>query len=221
MSIQTLTHSDISSTHRKIELQRANNITFTPYTENISLATDVPISKEGAFYTYQKEAWLTEPGYEDVKNREEYVARKKSMDQIDLALIQLTYTQFKDALQTTHPDIAKKSFGFTLGPDTNLKVISYSDSLTEAECSSINEMLNNFQTLKIAIQHQAKDIMILADHDHATFGSARNINLDNFHEIIDYHKVLSCGTNSMQNEWIRQVGSYAEPKSELYISERA
>lgn len=175
-------------------------------------------SVNSAFYTYQKEPWLTEPGYEHITNREEYVRAKKSMSELDLALLQITYNQFNNHLADVEPEIAKKSFGFTLGADANLKIISYDNSLTDAERSRLSEIINSFQSLKEAVQHHAKTIMLLADHDHETFGSRRDITLDNFQEIIDYGKVLSQGQNGMQDEWIRQVQTHAESGAETYIS---
>lgn len=210
---------EAESINRAWELQEVHNRNSLRHELDPPIKTGAQSPTGEAFYTYQKEPWLTEPGYESVTCREEYVSSKKSLDEINLALIQLTYTQFKDFLADAHPDIAKQSFGFTLGPDGNLKVINYSDALTQAECSTVNELMNNFQDLRIAIRHQAKDIMILSDHDHATFGSPRNISLENFHEIIDYHQILSRGKYGMQEEWIRQVATYAEPRSGSYISE--
>lgn len=210
----------------------ARDITRTIIDQPKPAATEAPLPEQSftavpgantsmteAFYSYQQEPWLTETGYESVRSRLEYVERKKSFDQIHLALIQITYSQFRDHLTQVDPDIAKKNFGFTLGPDANLKVLNYANTLTEVEKSTVEDLINNFQDLKLAIQHQARDIMILADHDHETFGSARNVTLENFHSIIDYHKILSCGRDGMQAEWIRQVSNHAEPKTSTYISE--
>lgn len=171
-----------------------------------------------SFYTYQKEPWLADPGYEDVASLEEYIDRKKSMDHIELALVQITYHRFQNHLESTYPDLAKKGFGFTLGPDANLKIINYSNALTEAERSTVTELLNGFEDLKERIQAHAKNVMILAQHDHETFGPTRDIGLHNFHEIVDYHKVLTNGVDGMQEEWVQQVSSYASRTDSTYIA---
>lgn len=174
-----------------------------------------------SFYTYQKEPWLADPGYEDVASLEEYIDRKKSMDHIELALVQITYHRFQNHLESTYPDLAKKGFGFTLGPDANLKIINYSNALTEAERSTVTELLNGFEDLKERIQAHAKNVMILAQHDHETFGPARDIGLHNFHEIVDYHKVLTNGVDGMQEEWVQQVRSYSTRTDSTYVSAEA
>jgi uncharacterized protein YdiU (UPF0061 family) len=171
-----------------------------------------------SFYAYQKEPWLADPGYEDVTSLEEYIDRKNSMDRIELALVQITYHRFQDHLESTYPDLAKKRFGFTLGPDANLKIINYSNALTEVERATVTELMNGFEDLKERIQAHAKNVMILAQHDHKTFGPARDLGLHNFHEIVDYHQVLSSGLDGMQEEWKRQVSNYSEHKDFSCIS---
>jgi hypothetical protein len=177
-----------------------------------------PQSPIESFSTDQKEPWLADPGYEDVTSLEEYIDRKSSMDRIELALVQITYQRFQDYLNNSHPDLAKKGFGFTLGPDGNLKIINYSNALTEVERATVTELMNGFEELKERIQAHAKNVMILAQYDHKTFGTSRVIGLENFHEIVDYHKILSCGQNSMQEEWIQQIIAFTEKKAAPLVS---
>jgi hypothetical protein len=120
-------------------------------------------------------------------------------------------------LESTYPDLAKKGFSFTLGPDANLKIINYPNALTEAERSTVTELLNGLEDLREKIWAHAKNVMI-AQHDHETFGPTRDIGLHNFHEIIDYHKVLSKGVDGMQGEWVQQVWSYSTRTDSTYIS---
>jgi hypothetical protein len=177
-----------------------------------------PQSPIESFSTDQKEPWLADPGYEDVTSLEEYIDRKSSMDRIELALVQITYHRFQDYLNSSHPDLAKKGFGFTLGPDGNLKIINYSNALTEVERATVTELMNGFEDLKERIQAHAKNVMILAQYDHKTFGTSRVIGLENFHEIVDYHKVLSSGVDHMQREWVQQVKNYSTRADSSYIS---
>ncbi|MBA1232120.1 hypothetical protein G7013_20955 [Pseudomonas viridiflava] len=175
-------------------------------------------AKKKPFYEYQKEPWLSEPVGSLITNREQYVAREKSFNAIDLRLMQISYDAYRKELLTTHPEVANKKFGFTLDENAALKIIDYDNSLNEADKAVLTASINNFQDLKSMVQANAKMLMTLVDHDHETFGSRYDLNIGNFQSIIDYDKVLTAGAKNMENEWVRQVQSHAEKISQSYIS---
>ncbi|WP_439884643.1 hypothetical protein ACTACK_21045 [Pseudomonas syringae] len=183
-----------------------------------AVTADTPATKEKPFYEYQKEPWLSEPVNPLVTNREQYVAHEKTLNAIDLRLMQITYDAYRRDLIETHPDLANKKFGFTLGEDASLKIIDHDNSLTEADRTVLTESINNFQELKSMVQANAKMLMTLVDHDHETFGSRYDLNIGNFHSIIDYDKIFYAGINQMEHEWVRQVQNHAEKISHSYIS---
>ncbi|WP_241000192.1 hypothetical protein [Pseudomonas viridiflava] len=183
-----------------------------------AVTADRAATKERPFYEYQKEPWLSEPVNPLVTNREQYVAHEKTLNAIDLRLMQITYDAYRRDLIETHPDLANKKFGFTLGEDASLKIIDHDNSLTEADRTVLTESINNFQELKSMVQANAKMLMTLVDHDHETFGSRYDLNIGNFHSIIDYDKIFYAGINQMEHEWVRQVQNHAEKISHSYIS---
>lgn len=179
---------------------------------------DTSATKEKPFYEYQKEPWLSEPVNPLVTNREQYVAHEKTLNAIDLRLMQITYDAYRKELIEIHPDLANKKFGFTLDKDASLKIIDHDNSLTEADRAVLTESINNFQELKSMVQANAKMLMKLVDHDHETFESRYDLNIENFHSIIDYDKILTVGINQMENEWVWQIQSHAEKISPSYLS---
>ncbi|MEE4082871.1 hypothetical protein [Pseudomonas viridiflava] len=183
-----------------------------------AVTADRAATKEKPFYEYQKEPWLSEPVNPLVTNREQYVAEEKLFNAMNLDLMRITYDAYRKELADTYPELATKKFGFTLDEDASLKIIDHDNSLTEADRAVLTESINNFQELKSLVQANAKMLMKLVDHDHETFGSRYDLNIENFHSIIDYDKILAVGINQMKNEWERQVQSHAEKISHSYIS---
>nr|WP_050586977.1 hypothetical protein [Pseudomonas asturiensis] len=184
------------------------------------MTADATTAKEKPFYEYEKEPWLSEPVDPLITNREEYVAYTKVFSAMEQDLMRITYDAYRKELIDTHPDIANKKFGFTLDESASLKIIDYDNSLTETDRAVLTESINNFQELKSMVQANANMLMVLVlvDHDHETFGNRYNLNIENFHSIIDYDKILNTGINLMQSEWVRQVQSNAEKISHSYIS---
>lgn len=141
-----------------------------------------------------------EPINEHITNRLDYVAHKKRLDVLELALVNVTYDSFRKELQETHPDIARKNFGFTLTESASIKIIDYDNSLTENDTSVLTHAINGFREFKEQLQHHAKTIMTLVDHDHETFGGRYKLNISNFQDVIDYGKIMNtsvqkCRTN--------------------------
>lgn len=173
---------------------------------------------ERPFYEYQKEPWLTEPGYEDITNREDYVIRKKIVEEIDLALTQLTYTRFMESLADSHPELASKAFGFTLDENASIKIIDYNESLTDDEKSLLADKINNFDGFNLQLQARARAMMTLVDHDHEIFGGRYKLDIDNFQYVIDFNRLLNVSVKKMHSEWVAQVERKAEQRNPSYIS---
>ncbi|PYD17969.1 MULTISPECIES: hypothetical protein [Pseudomonas syringae group] len=191
-------------------------------TEDVSLqgaiASEVKTTEKNVFYEYQKEPWLLEPINEHITNRLDYVAHKKRLDVLELALVNVTFDSFRKQLQETHPDIARKNFGFTLTESASIKIIDYDNSLTENDTSVLTHAINGFREFKEQLQHHAKTIMTLVDHDHETFGGRYKLDISNFQDVIDYGKIMNTSVQKMQDEWIQQVQSNAEKRDFSYIS---
>ncbi|KPY22042.1 hypothetical protein ALP22_03883 [Pseudomonas coronafaciens pv. porri] len=60
------------------------------------IASEAKLTKEKKFYEQQKEPWLLEPVSEHIKNRLDYVAEKKLIEILDLALMEITYSSFQE-----------------------------------------------------------------------------------------------------------------------------
>ncbi|WP_241000193.1 hypothetical protein [Pseudomonas viridiflava] len=183
-----------------------------------AVTADTPATKEKPFYEYQKEPWLSEPVNPLVTNREQYVAEEKLFNAMNLDLMRITYDAYRKELADTYPELATKKFGFTLDEDASLKIIDHDNSLTEADRAVLTESINNFRELKSMVQANAKMLMKLVDHDHETFGSRYDLNIGNFHHVVDYGKIINAGAHHMENEWIRQIESNAEKMDHSYIS---
>ncbi|MBI6855996.1 hypothetical protein YA0002_24845, partial [Pseudomonas cichorii] len=119
------------------------------------------------------------------------------------------------------PDLANKGFGYTLGDDAQIKVISYENSLNEDEIKWLTKTLNNIEELKENVISHAKIMMELVDHDTEKFGGKYILNLMNFQDTIDYGKVVAVKRNDMSEEWIRQIHQNAEKREPSLIDIRA
>lgn len=183
-----------------------------------AITSEAKKTDEHVFYEYQKEPWLLESINEHITNRIDYVAHKKIVDVLELALIYVTYDSFRKDLQETHPEIAGKKFGFTLNESASIKIIDYDNSLTENDKSVLTHAINGFREFKEQIQQHAKTVMTLVDHDHETFGGRYKLDISNFQDVIDYGKIMSTSVQKMQDEWIQQVQSNAEKRDFSYIS---
>ncbi|WP_243248398.1 hypothetical protein [Pseudomonas maioricensis] len=176
------------------------------------------VAKERPFYEYQEKPWLTDPGYEHFTTREEYVWMKKACNEIYFALTQTTYSRFMKDLADTHPELADKSFGFTLSSSASIKILDYKGSLTEAEKTLLTERINGFDDIKLQLQGRAKAMMKMVDHDHETFGGRFKADINDFEHVIDFGKILSVGVKQIRTEWVRQVSQNAERQDVSRIS---
>lgn len=179
------------------------------------------VVKDPPFYEYQKEPWLTEPGYELASNLKEYVAWKSMEVMLDLGLAKLAHDSFMKKLADTHPEIASKSFGFTLDADASIKIIDYNKVLTDSEQRFLIDSLSNTDGLKLHSTSAAKGFMALVDHDHETFGGRHKLGIESFQFVIDFGRILSLSVEKMQGEWVAQIQQNAERRDFPYISSEA
>lgn len=190
--------------------------------EKIMLAETVEstssVAKDPPFYEYQEEPWLTEPGYELASNRKDYVMWKSIEVMLDLGLAKCAYDSFMKKLADTHPEIASKSFGFTLDADASIKIIDYNEVLTDSERRFLIDSLSNADGLKLHSKSAAKGFMALVDHDHETFGGRQKLGIESFQFVIDIGRILSMSVEKMQGEWVAQVQTSAERRDFPYLS---
>ena len=170
------------------------------------------------FYEYQEKPWLTDPGFEQCEDKNEYLCHKKNIEYLALAATQISHDRFMSTLADTHPEIAAKKFGFTLDRNAFIKVIDYGNTLSEDEKYMLTEALNNFENFKDNLQDRARAFMILVDHDHETFGGRYTLNLDNFQNVIDFGRLFGTSQKAMGAEWVRQVELNAERRDSAYVS---
>ncbi|MBX8591480.1 hypothetical protein K5D56_19130 [Pseudomonas cichorii] len=183
-----------------------------------------------AFYTREKEPWkgkFYNYGDNFIKSEERpmtkdfYLGQLETDASIDLTLMQCYYDDFRKELVELRPDLANKGFGYTLGDDAQIKVISYENSLNEDEIKWLTKTLNNIEELKENVISHAKIMMELVDHDTEKFGGKYILNLMNFQDTIDYGKVVAVRRNEMSDEWIRQIHQNAEKREPSLIDIRA
>lgn len=195
----------------------ANNVEQVSSSERIPGHSTNDV-EEKPFYEYQEKPWLTEKGFENCRDREDYVLHKKRVMEIDLSLKQIRYTVFMKKLAETHPEIAEKNFGFTLDEDASIKIIDYNDSLTDSEKNVLTEAINDFEGMKAGLRSTARGLMALVDHDLKTFEGRYSLDIENFQNVIDFGKLLSSSQESREAEWVRQIESYADRRDSAYIS---
>lgn len=176
------------------------------------------VAEERPFYEYQKEPWLNDPGFEDLSDLESYVIQKGLFEHLYLASAMHTNDSFMKSLAETHPELASKRFGLTLGGDASIKIIDYDDGLTEADEFALAEAVNEFEDFKYKLQSVAKCIMTLVDHDYKTFGGRYKLDLENFQYVIDLSKVLKASAEQQHDEWVQQVHWGAEKRESLRIA---
>lgn len=175
------------------------------------------VRKEKPFYEYQREPWLTEPGYEHVNKREDYVKWKKMNEEMDFDLAQITYSSFMKQLADTRPELAVKAFGFTLDASASIKIIDYNESLTDAEKTELTERINAFDGFQSQLRARARGMMTLVDHDHETFGGRYVLNIENFQGVIDFAKLMNGSVNNVYGEWVGQVQTNAGERESTRI----
>lgn len=178
-----------------------------------------PKSVAESFYQYEEQPWLNESEDGPLSPKTNYLRHQHAISMIDLAFMHMHYSDIRNKLHDTHPELAAKKFGFTLDENANLTILDYDNTLSNQERDLLGNLLNNHAHLKETVRCHAKVMMTLLDHDTDTFSNHYSLTLDNFRQTIDYAKILEEGPGKMHKEWIRQVHNNAEKRdtSSLHI----
>ncbi|MBX8521816.1 hypothetical protein K5D37_19295 [Pseudomonas cichorii] len=173
---------------------------------------------EGKFYIYGDDFIKSE---KRPMTKEIYLGSLESSAWINMTIQQSYYDSFRKELVELRPDLASKGFGYTLGDDAQIKIISYENSLNEDEIKWLTKTLNNIEDFKESVQSHARTLMKLVDYDTEKFGGKYILNLMNFQDTIDYGKIVAIRKNDLSEEWIRQIHENAEKREPSLIDIRA
>ncbi|MFY1664698.1 hypothetical protein [Pseudomonas sp. Pseu.R1] len=106
--------------------------------------------------------WLTEPGLECIDSMEEYISVKKTLACISLEIMKSQYESFIDKLRAERPELANKSFSFTINSQGNFEVSDPQGVLNSEEIECLTQQLNAHDGLKtqaMAISYIAKTLV--------------------------------------------------------------
>ncbi|KPL65553.1 hypothetical protein PVFL_06195 [Pseudomonas viridiflava] len=126
------------------------------------------------------------------------------------------FCYFKEQILDTRPDLAEKSFSFTLGDDAEIKILDSGKSLSDDDLKWLTRAINSDVDFKSSVRQGAKLIMSLVDHDPKKFSGKTNLSLLNFQHIIDLGKVLSHPID-MTEGWMKQVKEQDEKNGNSLI----
>lgn len=141
-------------------------------------------------------------------------------DVIDVSLLSLNhmfddYHDFRQQLSFINPELSTKHFGFTLGPDQQIKITDPDNVLTAAESGYLTEKLNERERLKENLYTHAKTVMELVDHLTEMFADKYSVTLENYHKVIDYGQIFTRNTiGNFMDTWAWQVHRYADKRED-------
>ncbi|GAB7533301.1 hypothetical protein PS3A_57170 [Pseudomonas sp. 3A(2025)] len=125
------------------------------------------------------------------------------------------YHNFRQQLSFINPELSKKHFGFTLGPDQQIKITDPDNVLTAAESGYLTEKLNERERLKENLHIHAKTVMELVDHLTEMFADMYSVTLENYHKVIDYGQIFTRNTiGNFMDTWAWQVHRYADKRED-------
>jgi hypothetical protein len=129
-----------------------------------------------------------------------------------LSTMEGIYSDFKKDLQRTWPNLADKTFGFTMADDGRLQVTAPPNTLNAWEEETLNTLLNEIKDLQSLTLKHAKTVIELVRIDREYFEGTLNVNLTNFHKMIDYGLVLNKGALELRSpdSWLDQLYKNAE-----------
>lgn len=122
------------------------------------------------------------------------------------------YSDFKKDLQSKWSGLANNVMGFTVAEDGQLKVTSPPDTLTARDEEILNTLLNETKGLQTLTLKHAKFVIELVQMDKPQFEGKVNLDLRNFHKMIDYGLLLNEGALDLRNSnsWLDQLHKNAE-----------
>ncbi|XYQ83000.1 hypothetical protein ACTAB8_19605 [Pseudomonas syringae] len=177
------------------------------------------------FYTKEEEPWkgqFVNCGDNIIKNelremtKEQYLTFARMEASIELSNQYSFFCYFKEQILDTRPDLAEKSFSFTLGDDAEIKILDSGKSLSDDDLKWLTRAINSDVDFKSSVRQGAKLIMSLVDHDPKNFSGKTNLSLLNFQHIIDLGKVLSHPID-MTEGWMKQVKEQDEKNGNSLI----
>ncbi|WP_231500855.1 hypothetical protein [Pseudomonas viridiflava] len=126
------------------------------------------------------------------------------------------FNLFKAQVSDTRPDLAEKSFSFTLGDDAEIKILDSGKSLSDDDLKWLTRAINSDVDFKSSVRQGAKLIMSLVDHDPKNFSGKTNLTLLNFQDIVDLGKVFSCPIDITEG-WMNQVKEHDKKNRDSLI----
>ncbi|MDF9774779.1 hypothetical protein [Pseudomonas baetica] len=122
------------------------------------------------------------------------------------------YSDFKKDLQSKWPGLANNVMGFTVAEDGQLKVTSPPNTLTAKDEDVLNTLLNKAKDLQPLTLKHAKTVIELIQLDKPQFEGKVNLDLSNFHKMIDYGLLLNKGALNLgsSDSWLDQLHKKAE-----------
>ncbi|WP_122417281.1 hypothetical protein [Pseudomonas viridiflava] len=177
------------------------------------------------FYTREEEPWKGKFfRYSDdtVKNEMREVTKDRYLIFTELEACNELGNQyaffnlFKAQVSDTRPDLAEKSFSFTLGDDAEIKILDSGKSLSDDDLKWLTRAINSDVDFKSSVRQGAKLIMSLVDHDPKNFSGKTNLTLLNFQDIVDLGKVFSCPIDITEG-WMNQVKEHDKKNRDSLI----
>ncbi|MEE4787092.1 hypothetical protein V2K52_06160 [Pseudomonas alliivorans] len=177
------------------------------------------------FYTREEEPWkgkFVNYGDDTIKNelremtKDQYLIFASMEASIELSNQYSFFCHFKEQILDARPDLAEKSFSFTLGDDAEIKILDTGKSLSDDDLNWLTSAINSGADFKNSVRQGAKLIMSLVDHDPKNFSGKTNLTLLNFQDIIDLGKVLS-NPIDMTEGWMKQVKEHDEKNRDSLI----
>jgi len=160
--------------------------------------------------------WLSEPNLKDVETMEDYLSIKKTEATISLKLAKDDYLRFREELAKTHPDLASKSFGFTVDAAGNFTILTPQNNLSQSEKSWLTEQLSQYRGLKVNLMAHVEASSLLAKHDKTGLLSRYQLDSDDIAHMIDYGAILRSDdifrslTEQIQERAPRKIPSISE-----------
>ena len=144
--------------------------------------------------------------------RNGFLLGKEIQAGIKLREMEEIYSDFKKDLQNKWSGLANKPMGFTVAEDGQLKVTSPPDTLTARDEEILNTLLNETKGLQTLTLKHAKLVIELVQMDKPQFEGKVNLDLRNFHKMIDYGLLLNKGALDLRNSdsWLDQLHKKAE-----------
>src|ERR1700712_4115107 len=83
--------------------------------------------------------WLTEPGLECIDTMDEYISFKQMDAHISLGIMKAHHDAFIDKLRSTHPELANKSFSFTINDQGDFEIVDPENNLSSNDVEYLTQ----------------------------------------------------------------------------------